>query len=85
MAQPNLIAELTGIVRAIGRIGPDVTIDPEAQLDEDLGLDSLAVVEVILKVEDTYLVTIDEDDAATLKCVRSLAEYVGARRGSAAA
>lgn len=85
MDDATLLADLTGIVRAIGRIGSEIEVGPSSRLDEDLNLDSLAQVEVILKVEDTYGVTIDEDEAAGLKTIGDLARYVRSRRGAAAA
>lgn len=85
MAESNLVAEITQFVRTIGRIDAGVVIGPDQVLDEELGLDSLAIVEVILKIEDKYGLTIDEDEAARLHTIADLAEYVAAHRRSAAA
>lgn len=85
MADPNLIAEISQIVQVIGRLDADAAINPDHILDEELGLDSLAIVEVILKVEDKYGLTIDEDEATRLRTTRQLAEYVATQSRSAAA
>lgn len=84
MDDTTLAADITGIVRVIGRIGPEIDVTSGTRLEEDLSLDSLAQVEVILKIEDTFGVTIDEDEAARLKTVGDLTRYVGERRNSAA-
>ncbi|MFO0960243.1 MAG: acyl carrier protein [Isosphaeraceae bacterium] len=85
MAESNLIAEITQFVQTIGRIDADSAIHPDQVLDEELGLDSLAIVEVILKVEDKYGLTIDENEASRLRTIRQVADYVAAHQHSAAA
>jgi acyl carrier protein len=85
MAEPNLLGEISRIVQSIGRIDPAVSIESGSLLNDDLGLDSLAVVEIILKIEDTYGLIVDEDEATALRTVGDLARYVAQRQGSAAA
>lgn len=85
MDDATLGADIAGIVRVIGRIGPEIAVDAATRLDEDLNLDSLAQVEVILKIEDTYGVAIDEDDAERLKTIGDLTAYVRSHRNAAAA
>mgnify|MGYP000962783649 CR=1 FL=1 len=85
MRDANLVAEITGIVRTIGRVAPHVDIEPDHLLDEDLGLDSLALVEVIIHLEDAYQMTIDDADAGKLRRVRDIVDYVAAQQRSAAA
>ena len=85
MREANLVAEVTEIVRTIGRVAPEVVIAPDHFLDEDLGLDSLALVEVIIHLEDAYQLTIDDSDAGKLRRVRDIVDYVRARQSSAAA
>ena len=45
------------------------TITPDARIIEDLGADSLDVVELLSRLEDEYGITIPEDDVENLKTV----------------
>jgi len=43
---------------------------------EDLGADSLDIVTMLMTLEDTYGITIPDDDAMQLKTVADLVEYL---------
>ena len=56
-------------------------IDPESitmdtDLVEDIGADSLDIVELIMALEDNYAVSISDDDAAKLVTVRKICDYL---------
>lgn len=51
-------------------------IDDDSAIVEDLGADSLDLVEMLMTFEDTYGFCIDDDDAATLRTVRDVVEYI---------
>lgn len=56
-------------------------IDPESitmdtNLIDDIGADSLDVVELIMSLEDTYDIQISDDDAANLVTVQKIVEYL---------
>lgn len=51
-------------------------ITPETDLINDIGADSLDVVELIMTLEDTYGITVSDDDAATLTTVRKIVDYI---------
>ena len=60
-------------------VSPDtITLDPN--LVDDLGADSLDVVELIMSVEDEFGFSIPDEDAAELVTVGKLAEYIEARQ-----
>lgn len=48
-------------------------ISPDARIIEDLGADSLDVVELLSRLEDEYGVVIPDDDVETLKTVGDVA------------
>ena len=48
----------------------------EATFIEDLGADSLDVVELIMSLEDNYGITISDEDAAELVTVRKIVDYI---------
>ena len=56
-------------------VDPDeITLD--THLMDDLGADSLDVVELIMSLEDSYGLSISDDDAAELYSVRRIVDYL---------
>ena len=51
-------------------------IDSDASIMEDLGADSLDVVEMLMTLEDQFNTTIPDEDVPSLKTVRDIAEYL---------
>lgn len=85
MHDAALLDEITQIIRAVAKVPPNAPISPESRLIDDLGIDSLDLVGVFLKIQDDYDVVIDDDDVPSLRNIRDLAAYVSRRRPSAAA
>ncbi len=52
----------------------EITMD--TNLIDDLGADSLDVVELIMSLEDTYGITISDEDAANLVTVRKIVDFL---------
>lgn len=52
------------------------TITPDTNLVDDLGADSLDVVELIMSVEDEFGITIDDDAASGLMTVRQIVDFI---------
>lgn len=70
------LADLQQIL--INRIGvdeEDIPDDPDATFDS-IGLDSLAVMELQLEVEQRYRFRISQEDAEKLKSFREAVDYV---------
>jgi acyl carrier protein len=55
------------------------TFDPDMDLVDELGVDSMDLATVALVLQDEYGVFIDEDDYPTLKSIRLIAEYINAK------
>ncbi len=56
-------------------------MDPESitmdtNLIDDIGADSLDVVELVMELEDTFGISISDEDAAELYTVRRIVEYL---------
>lgn len=56
------------------------SISAGTNIVDDLGADSLDVVELIMSVEDEFGFSIPDEDAAELVTVGKLAEYIEARQ-----
>ena len=52
------------------------TITPDTDLVDDIGADSLDVVELIMSLEDIYGITVSDDEAANLTTVAKICEYI---------
>ena len=62
-------------------LAKQIEIDPETitmdtSIVDDLGADSLDVVELIMSLEDMFGISISDDDAAQLDTVRRIVEYL---------
>jgi len=77
--------DLQGIIRKVAEIIigelklEDVTVDtfnPEMDLVDELGIDSMDLATIALVLQDEYKIVIDEDDYTRLKSIRLIAEYI---------
>ncbi|HAP22061.1 acyl carrier protein [Frisingicoccus caecimuris] len=55
------------------------SIQPETSLTKDLEADSLDFVELIMALEDTFDVKIEEDDASNISTVQDIMDYLKAQ------
>ena len=56
-------------------ITPD-TFNPDMDLVDELGIDSMDLATLALVLQDEYKIVIDEDDYPKLKTIRLIADYV---------
>lgn len=82
MADASLLGEVIEMVRSAGKVAPNVPIEANKRLVDDLGIDSLDLVGVFLAVQDKYDVVIEDDDVPRLLRVSDLAEYVAKNRAA---
>lgn len=52
------------------------TIQPEHELRQDIGCDSLDCVEIMMALENEFNIEIDDDKFATLKTVQQVIDYI---------
>jgi acyl carrier protein len=52
------------------------TFNPDLDLIDELGIDSMDLATIALVLQDEYKIVIDEDDYPKLKTVRLIAEYI---------
>lgn len=68
----NLIADATKIEKA--------KIKADTSFVDDLNLDSLDIVELMMKMEDEFGVEIPEDEAENLKSVKDVITYLESKK-----
>jgi len=54
------------------------TIEDDANILDDLGADSLDVVEMLMTLESEFGIIVPDEDVMSLKTVRAVAEYIEA-------
>lgn len=54
-------------------------IKPEASFIDDLGADSLDIVELVMAMEEEFDLEIPDEDAEKLKTVKDVADYLASK------
>ena len=69
----------TKVKKVIAEKIPGIDIEdivPEASLIEDLGADSLTIVELVMSMEEVFEIEIDDDDAEKLLTVQDAINFI---------
>ncbi|MFO7989877.1 MAG: acyl carrier protein [Thermodesulfobacteriota bacterium] len=69
----------TKVKKVIAEKIPDIDIEdvvPEASLIDDLGADSLTIVELIMSMEELFEIEIDDDAAEKLVTVQDAIDFI---------
>ena len=74
----NINEKLKEMIAAQLRIDPSEITD-ETDVVDDLGADSLDVVEILMTIEEEFGVTIPDDDVASLRKLSALTPYIEER------
>lgn len=75
------------VVDALLEVAPDIepaTLDGDALLREDLGLDSMDVLNLVVALHEATGIEIPEADYGALTTVEAIAQYLGAHAGASA-
>ncbi|MCC6048213.1 MAG: acyl carrier protein [Thermodesulfobacterium sp.] len=59
-------------------------VKPEASFVDDLGADSLDLVELVMAMEEAFGMEVPDEDAEKLRTVKDVIEYVKAKVGDKA-
>jgi acyl carrier protein len=75
-------AALSTRIREIvaGQLGVDADqIVPEASILDDLGADSLDVVELVMALEEEFAIEVPDDDVDAIRTVADVESYIASR------
>lgn len=76
----SVLERVTKVV--VDRLGVDESeVKPEASFREDLGADSLDVVELVMEFEDEFETEISDDDAEKIATVGDAVTYITEKVG----
>jgi acyl carrier protein len=70
----DIIANQLGVERGM--------ITPEAHVVDDLGADSLDIVELVMALEEAFDLEIPDDDAERIRTVQDIYQYLESRMNS---
>jgi acyl carrier protein len=71
--------ELEGRIRNLvaDQLGVDIgEVTPDASILEDLGADSLDVVELVMSLEDAFDIEVEDDDVEGMRTIGDIQQYV---------
>lgn len=75
---PQILSQVQKIAAPLFAMNPE-SIIPTARFKEDLGADSMDMMELTMAVEDEFGVSISDEDAAKITTVADLVEYLEER------
>ncbi|MHB8417024.1 MAG: acyl carrier protein [Myxococcales bacterium] len=81
---PEAADVLRQIERVAGELGLPRPLDPDADLQRDLALDSVALLTLVVSLEDRFRIVLRDEDAAEVHTARELAALVVRRAGEPA-
>lgn len=65
----------------VEELGVDAeTVTPEASIIDDLDADSLDVVELVMALEETFDIKVEDDKVQSLRTVSDVVEYIDAQQ-----
>jgi acyl carrier protein len=79
MTATNVEAKVKGIIAEQLGVGED-EIKPTASFIEDLGADSLDIVELVMAMEEEFEVEIPDEEAENIKTVQDAVTYINTHK-----
>jgi acyl carrier protein len=79
MSEGNVEAKVKSIIADQLGVGED-EIKPESNFIDDLGADSLDIVELVMAMEEEFEVEIPDDEAENIKTVGDAINYINSHK-----
>ncbi|AEI68240.1 acyl carrier protein [Corallococcus macrosporus] len=79
MSTSTIEAKVKSIIADQLGVGED-EIKPESSFIEDLGADSLDIVELVMAMEEEFEVEIPDEEAENIKCVNDAINYINTHK-----
>ena len=77
-----LAEEVTRVICEHFEVNP-AQVTRETRFQEDLGADSLDLVELVMRLEEVFDITVPDDESQKIKTVGDAVDYVVKRRAAA--
>ncbi|MGA1265410.1 MAG: acyl carrier protein [Prochlorothrix sp.] len=84
MSQSDIFNEVKSIVVDKLSVDNPDNVVPNANFADDLGADSLDVVELVMALEDKFGIEIPDEDAEGITTVQQAIDYINSKNGVAA-
>ncbi len=75
MSLENVEAKVKSLIADQLGVGEDEIL-PEKSFIEDLGADSLDIVELVMAIEEVFEIDIPDDDAENIRTVKDAVDYI---------
>ncbi len=75
MMPDNIFEEVQSLLARQLRLDP-AKVQMESQIKKDLGADSLDILQLLIRIEDDYGVTIPDEELATFNTVADVVAYL---------
>ncbi len=75
MSQETVEARVKALIADQLGVGEDEIL-PEKSFIEDLGADSLDIVELVMTIEEVFEIDIPDDDAENIRTVKDAMDYI---------
>lgn len=60
------------ILKSVGELSSDVAVSADSRLQEDIGIDSLKLIDIVLQLENEFGINLSEDTLAQAKTAGDL-------------
>ncbi len=82
MAENETLNKVINIIREQLDLGDDRKIDEQTSIVDDLGADSLEIIELVMKMEEDFEIEIEEEESKSIKTVGDIVKAVDAKLNS---
>ncbi|CAB9525751.1 Acyl carrier protein [Seminavis robusta] len=73
--ESEVVDRIMGVVKNFDQVDPS-KVTAETKFADDLGLDSLDIVEVVMAIEDEFAIEIPDTEADAIASIGDAAEYI---------